>query len=86
VALRAQVIDGAQLTSNDKGLLFRTAFGRYIFKEWSSSKASQIRARLAADFRDWKSKNAKFEERVWTLISALRADDGAREPPPQSKL
>ena len=58
----------------------------YLFNGWVNGKASQVRARLAADFREWEHSHSRFEEQVERLIRALRADAAAREAPPASLL
>jgi uncharacterized protein YjbI with pentapeptide repeats len=59
----------------------------YMFSgAWKSAKATQVMARLAADFTGWQTANGKFEEQFERLVRALRADAGGRETPPPSKL
>lgn len=59
----------------------------YLFSgDWKNAKAAQVTSRLAADFTGWEHDNTKFENEFERIVKALRADDGAREAPPVSKL
>ena len=54
--------------------------------EWENGKKDEVLSRLAADFTGWETDNYKFEVAFEKLVKALRADDGAREEPPEPKL
>ncbi len=54
--------------------------------QWSSGKAPQVRSRLAANFVGWAQDSTILNTRIERVIRALRADPGAREEPPVSKL
>jgi len=60
--------------------------GYFFSKDWRSGYQSQLRRRLAADFTGIEENTDKFTEQVEKLITALRADEGAREKPPAPKL
>jgi TIR domain/Pentapeptide repeats (8 copies) len=60
----------------------------YMFTaEWDLGVlANEIRGRVAADFRDWQTDDAKFNDQVNRVIKALRTDEGAIGPSPPSRL
>ena len=45
---------------------------RYLFEEWDSGLAAQVRRRLAADFTGWEADNAKYETELEKVVEALR--------------
>ena len=59
----------------------------FLFSDhWKGPKAKQVKSRFAADFSNWETEDSKFDSSVETVVCALRADDGAREDPPHTKL
>ena len=54
--------------------------------ETEQMSAALVKSRFAPDFRNWKRNNDKFEAAFEKLVQALRADQGAREQPPEPKL
>lgn len=53
---------------------------------WNDGKASKLRERYAPSFAGWARDNALFVEAFELLVRALRADGGARDNPPPSRL
>jgi hypothetical protein len=59
----------------------------YLFSgNWKSGKARQVQARLAADFVDWQTRIAKFDDEVQKVLLALRSDAAARRRPPSRRI
>jgi hypothetical protein len=93
-------VEGEIKTTFEKERAFRKERGKPFLKliplnldgymltdEWKLGVlANEIRGRVAADFRDWQADDAKFNDQVNRVIKALRADEGAIEPPPPSRL
>lgn len=60
---------------------------QYMFsQEWKSGKATQIKARMAADFTLWEKDYRKFDEQFERLVKALLINDAGAETPPKPKL
>lgn len=57
----------------------------YLFK-WQSGLATEVKARLAANFGGWEQDNEKFEHQCERLVKALRTDSGGKNPPPPALL
>ena len=57
----------------------------YLFK-WESSRKSILTDRLAENLVGWKKNPEKLKRALERIEKALRADEGGREPPPESRL
>lgn len=59
----------------------------FLFSDaWTSGYRSQLRRRLAADFKTWKEVPGEFEKQVQNLIRALQTGEGGRDQPPEPRL
>lgn len=58
----------------------------YIFSEWEHPKKNQLMERLIVSFKGWETDNSIFEQEFERIVQGLRADDFARQPPPEPKL
>ncbi|MEA2575664.1 MAG: hypothetical protein QOH93_2962 [Chloroflexia bacterium] len=61
-------------TGNRVRVLIPLDLDGYLRKEWMDGKSTQVKRRLAADFKDWEGDNAKFEEQFERVVGALRTD------------
>ena len=59
----------------------------YLFSgRWKSGKARQVKSRLAPDFTEWESNDAKYQDQLKQVVRALRAEEitprhpGLRDP------
>lgn len=53
---------------------------------WQDGKASEIRRRIAADFRGWEEDPVTFERQFERVVRALRVNPHSAPAPPQPKL
>lgn len=60
--------------------------GHLFNDDFESGWKSDLIARHAPDFTNWKRNHDKFEKQVELVIQALRADGGGRQPDPVPKL
>jgi uncharacterized protein YjbI with pentapeptide repeats len=59
----------------------------YLFSgQWQSGLATEVKARVAANFSGWEQAHQKFEEQFERLVKALRTDSGGKEPSPPTLL
>lgn len=93
-------VEGEIQTSLDKERALQKERGQQVLKviplnlddyirsdQWDLGVfAKKISNRVSADFRGWDKPGFNFNEQVARVIKALRADGGARETPPPSKL
>jgi uncharacterized protein YjbI with pentapeptide repeats len=59
----------------------------YLFEgNWQSGLATEVKARLAANFTGWEHDNNRFDEQFERLVKALRTDSRGKLPPPPKRL
>jgi len=59
----------------------------YLFSgEWQSGLATEVKARMAANFGGWEQDNKKFERQFERLVKALRTDGAGKELPPSAQI
>jgi hypothetical protein len=57
----------------------------YLFSGWKSGKASQVRERLAPNFRGWETSHSKCEEQINNVIRALAFGWARKRAPAKAK-
>jgi uncharacterized protein YjbI with pentapeptide repeats len=60
--------------------------GHMLDPLWQNWKKQHLTDRVAADFTGWEQDRPKFESQLELVIKAVRADAGARQPPPAPRL
>ncbi len=46
----------------------------FLHEEWDDPKATMIRSRLSANFKDWENNEQEFQSQFEKVLSALRIE------------
>jgi hypothetical protein len=58
----------------------------YLLSQWQSGLATEVKARVAANFGGWERDHQLFESQFERLVRALQTNSGGKKPPPPTLL